>query len=231
MLRNQREILDPRTQRQRTRILAAIAQKPSTSKELSNSIFLCRDGVNIHVRQMMEVSPRLIHISGWQRNERGRPSPIYSTGDLPDAVLVKSRTPKRHLIAGNQKQNILNLTRRSPMSAIEIGDAIGLSKAQAIKYINELRSNGKMCVKEWRPGTHGGYPTPLYGAGNSKDKPRPPAKTQAEKRKQFWKNLKADPVRHQLYLMMRRLKKQPASWFGVLVYRPRADPVNKGKGD
>jgi predicted ArsR family transcriptional regulator len=213
---------DPRTAYQRGRILAAIAQEALTAQQLADRLHLTRDGINIHLRAMKDASPRLVYISGHVYNpDGGRPAPKYSPGDKKDATYI----PTRQILQGRKDlvertlKRVVDLLQRKPMSAKDLGDALDLAPARARWYLNELRTSTpkRVHVKRFEP-QFGGYPAPIYAAGD-----KPDAVYTPKTAKQVHREAMNDPdrrrrviTRNKVRYLIESKRKKPNTIFGAL---------------
>jgi predicted ArsR family transcriptional regulator len=164
---------DTRTAYQRGRILAAIAAEALTAQQLADRLHLTRDGINIHLKAMKEAAPRQVHVAGWVYNPQGgRPAPMYRPGDRPDAKYVAARAPTRHLQVGKQLAKIKRLLRAKPMTAAQLGQALGTSSGWARNLVVRLRAEKQVYIAGWQ--SPGAGIAPLYAMGARDDVPRPP---------------------------------------------------------
>lgn len=163
----------PRRDRQRARILAAIASGPLTAQELADRLHLSRDGINLHIAQMRKETPRALHISGHVFNRKGgRPAPQYSLGDLPDATYTASRAPTRHEQRDKQRARAKAELKAQPMTARQLGARMGICSGWARHYIGELREEKQAYIKGWA--TLNAGTAPIYAIGQREDEPKPP---------------------------------------------------------
>jgi predicted ArsR family transcriptional regulator len=213
---------DPRGAYQRSRILTAIADVALTAQQLADELHLTRDAINLHLRVMKEVSPRLVHIAGYVYNpDGGRPAPQYRPGDHKDAVYVRTR----HILQGRKEvvdktfERVITLLQRKPMTAKELGDALDLAPARARWYINHLRTSEpkRVYIKRFSP-NYAGYPAPVYAAGS-----RPDAVYTPKTPKELHQDAMRDPERRERILARSKLRyfieskrKKPNGIFGAL---------------
>jgi hypothetical protein len=64
---------------------------PMTARQIAERLFM-GDRTAARVTQHMRLKRKIIYISGWNQNSRGRFSPVFSPGSLPDAPKPNSRT-------------------------------------------------------------------------------------------------------------------------------------------
>lgn len=212
--------LDPRTVRVRARILAILTAKPSTPREISDQIYLCIEGVINHLRRMQEEKPRLVYISGWVYNPKGRPRPLYAAGSKKDVAYVKTKAPMGRLFGPDRKDQIFKLLSRAEYQTRAISEKLFLSEASVRSYILQLRKENKVRISHWTPQSSA-PPIPAYRAGSEPDQPRPALLTSSERSARYWAKIKANQHRHQIFLMLKRAKRNPQGWLGALTHRPR----------
>lgn len=215
------QLLDPRTVRVRARILAILTAKPSTPREISDQIYQCIEGVINHLRRMQEEKPRLVYISGWVYNPKGRPRPLYAAGDKKDVVYVKTKAPFGRLFADDRKAQIVKMLARHNYTTDNIAERLFLSKPSVRNYLLELRNEKKVRIAAWISKSCA-PPVPVYGIGGEPDQPRPELLTSSERSSRYWAKIKSNPHRHQIFLMLQRARRKPQGWIGALTHRPRA---------
>jgi len=196
---------DSRTTYQRGRILAALDGDSLTAQQLADRLHLTRDAINLHLRAMRNETPRLVHISGHVYNpEGGRPAPKYSPGDKEEATYI----PTRQILQGRKNavehtlRRVVDLLQRTPMTAVELANALDLAPARARWYINHLRTATlkRVYIKRYVP-NFGGYPAPVYAAGN-----KPDAIYTPKTRKEMYQEEMSDPERRQRALNRNKLR-------------------------
>jgi DNA-binding CsgD family transcriptional regulator len=155
--------------RQEQRILAVIANEALTAQQIADRLYITRDGVNIHLKRLKDESPRRLYIEGHEKTG-ARPAAVYRAGSNPDAEYEITRAPKtmrKQTIARN-RQAIIDLLTKTPMTTYELSILIGLSQVWTRHYTDELRAEKKLYVRRWQrnPGTH---PSPVLAVGPQKD--------------------------------------------------------------
>lgn len=214
----------PRSERQRARILAAIAVEPLTAQQLADRLHLSRDGVNLHLAKMKAMKPRLIHVSGHVYNPLGgRPAPQYSPGDKLDANYTSSRAPTRHNRVSEQLALAKKELGANPMTAANLGLKLGIRASRARFYIAKLRATKQAYIKDWIPMAAGS--APIYAVGDKPDAPRRQitgqeawAKKKARRKKDDAAQAQYDKelARRRLDYRIERCKSKPNSWLGAL---------------
>jgi predicted ArsR family transcriptional regulator len=213
---------DPRGAYQRGRILAAIAIAPLTAQQLADKLHLTKDAINLHLKVMKEASPRLVHIAGYLYNrDGGRPAPQYRPGDGKDAVYVKTRPilQGRNQVVEQTFRRVIDLLRRKPMTAKELGDALDLAPARARWYINELRTSTpkRVYISRFTP-NFAGYPAPVYAVGDKPDvvyTPKTPKEVHQEAMRDPDRRLRI-LARTKLRHFIESKRKKPNGIFGAL---------------
>jgi predicted ArsR family transcriptional regulator len=212
---------DPRGAYQRGRILAAIEKEALTAQELADRLHLTRDGINIHLKAMKAMTPRLVHVSGWVYNPKGgRPAPQYRPGDTTDAKYVAVRAPTRHLQTGEHKSRIMRLLEQKKRTILQLSDELGLSHQWTRHLISELRAEGRVRIGDWQRQAAG--IAPLYVIGSKANKPKPTHTKTAWQRRM--ERIGANPDAREVYermLKRRQIKERiermkPVTWFGAL---------------
>lgn len=180
-----------------------------------------RDGVNRYLKKMYDA--KLIHIAAYSLNiNGGQPAPRYSIGEAPDAVYVKSRAPKRHLIVGERLAAVEQCVRYHH-SASEIAEKLGLTNARVRFYLQELRKLRPVYICAWRQLPAG--IAPVYALGKKPDAPKP-IRTRAMAYAETVERYKADPELNDKLERTKRLravrnrieqtKKKPHNIFSAL---------------
>lgn len=209
---------DPRREYQQGRILAAIASEPLTAQQLADRLHLSRDMILRHLAMLMAEVPRRLHVAGFETTI-ARPAPKYGPGDLPDAVYVPTRAPTRQNEVDEQTERAAAELKACPMTTSQLADKLGLSVSRTRFYVATLRADGKAYIKAWNAPPCGGDLAPVYGLGNRPDKPKA-RKTGAQR----YRELKADPEKHERNLAKRRVlyrirksTRAPQTWCSALM--------------
>lgn len=131
------------------------------------------------------------------------------------------------------------ILKRKPATAVELGQALGMSNEIALRLITHLRTQTtrQVYIHAWlggNDGRHTGNLAPQYAYGDAPDAVRPPKKNWAEVGRDRRARLKADPVAHFEFCQKTRLqrrrqrhearlkKKGPATWLDALGMREAA---------
>lgn len=199
-----------RTDRQRGRILAAIADKAMTAQELADSLYMSRDNVSTYLVALK--AEKRIHVDSYLCNPKGgRPAPRMKAGKLPDAVYVKTRAPKGNVPAMRREQ-IKKALRNRMLSVLELAERLDLHPAYVRRKVRELRDAKQVRIAGFGQATEGGF-LPLYGLGSEPDaviQPADPLKRHKAYRERHKDRLNAKRR------MRDRLRKRPNTWASAL---------------
>jgi hypothetical protein len=222
---------NPRRERLRSRILAAIKNDALTAQQLADRLHLTRDGINVCLQKMKAESPRLIHVSGYVYNPAGgRPAPQYRPGDLPDAVYRPSRASSRHAIVAEQTARAKSELKANPMTCVQLAQVMGLCAGRARLYIADLRANKQAYIKGWA--TQSAGTAPIYAIGNRPDAPKPVIdgkvryarlKARHEKDDDAKEAYQRSQARRQLKNRIARMKFEPQTPFSALFAVAKGD--------
>lgn len=206
-------------EKQEERILDALVEAPISIYELGTRLDMQIPNLRRYLTRLMAGPIRHVHIEAFQRNQNGRPTPLYRFGNKPDAVFCpdkvrKPRQPNRTHANLRKAMEFL----RSPRTAEEMGVEMCLSTSRARNYLRALRAEKKIHIKEWRhPGGRGDL-APVYWYGGRPDAPKP-----QETRAQRYAKDKADPEKYERILAKRRAadrvkaaKSTPNTWLSAL---------------
>ena len=155
-------------------ILWALSSKPMTTRQISGMTKQSRASVNNLVRDLAQRG--LVFRSGTYKRPEGGVAPIYS-------VHVKHDKPKKvglkkHGRLNRRLQIIVDAIKTHPMTAKEIAEFTGSTRANVNSCLTYTRSGGRCSkivrVAEWvyQHGLGGGW-VPAYGPGPAADAPRP----------------------------------------------------------
>lgn len=207
-----------RGERQKGRILAAIAAEPKTVRQLAEAVHLTMSAVLLHTKAMMRETPRRLHIAGYVPNSEGRPAPLYGPGDIPDASYERKRKDKVPDRLEARRAKLIELLRAAPRTAAQLGQLMHLSDSRVRIYIRELREEGGAYIKDWAPPPGRGDLSPVYALGNRPDKVKP-RQTRADT---YQKEI-SDPDKHARLLAKQRARytvkkhtKRPQGVFAAL---------------
>lgn len=195
-----RDINQPmtRSERQRVRILALIAQEPMSAAEIGEAIFMSTAGILKYMRALRNEVPRRAYISSYVINGCGRPTPMYSAGSQPDVpyehmTLVQSH--HQHLLS-----RLVMQLEIAPRTTRELSKMMGLSMSGIHNLVRELRTMGWCYIGDWSPVVNR-KSAPMHALGVGKDK-KQPRKSRAD----IWKAQKKDTDVHEHLLAKRRAR-------------------------
>ena len=155
-------------------ILWALSSKPMTTREIKDTTEQSRASVNDLVRDLAQRG--LVFRSGNEPKPQGGHAPIYSVHvkhDKPEKVGLK-----KHGRLNRRLQIIVDAIKTHPMTAKEIAEFTGSTRANVNSCLTYTRSGGRCSkivrVAEWvyQHGLGGGW-VPAYGPGPAADAPRP----------------------------------------------------------
>lgn len=190
-----------RGERQKCRILAVVDAEPLTAKEIAEAIHLTLSGALLHIKDLMEESPRRLHVAGHVPNSEGRPAPKYGAGDMSDAVYQPIRKPKLPDRAEVRRTAVLVALKESPLTAEQLGQKLNLSVSRARFYVQELREQGLAYIKSWLPPHGRGDRAPVYALGHKPDAPK-----RQQTRAETYRKEVSDPDKHERLLAKRRAR-------------------------
>lgn len=178
-------------------ILWALSSKPMTTRDIKDATEQSRASVNDLTAEL--VKRGLVYRSGTYKRPEGGVAPIYSVHvkhDKPEKVGLK-----KHGRVNRRLQIIVDAIKTQPMTAKEIVEFTGSTRANVNSCLTYTRDGGRSSkivrVAEWvyQSGKGGGW-VPAYGPGPDPDEPRP--KTMSRKlylRKWQEKNKARESVR------------------------------------
>lgn len=155
-------------------ILWALSSKPMTTRQISGMTKQSRASVNDLVRDLAQRG--LVFRSGNEPKPQGGHAPIYSVHvkhDKPEKVGLK-----KHGRLNRRLQIIVDAIKTHPMTAKEIAEFTGSTRANVNSCLTYTRDGGRSSkiirVAEWvyQHGLGGGW-VPAYGPGPAADAPRP----------------------------------------------------------
>lgn len=205
-----------RTERQLGRVLAALADEPMTTVELSQKLFMGLSSAGKYIR-ILRAEPQRIYVSGHVADGSQRPGAVYSLGNLPDVPFVRKSKLKGSIYDRQLARTVRFLAERH--SAAELAVELNvLTPGSARIYINDLRRQKRVYISAWQhPGGQGDW-APLYRIGCGRDAKKPKT-TRADQ----WKREKSDPDRHERIKLKRRIDwqlkaavKKPQNIFSAL---------------
>jgi len=155
-------------------ILWALSSNPMTTRQISGMTKQSRASVNDLVRDLAQRG--LVFRSGNEPKPQGGHAPIYSVHvkhDKPQKVGLK-----KHGRLNRRLQIIVDAIKTHPMTAKEIAEFTGSTRANVNSCLTYTRDGGRSSkiirVAEWvyQPGKGGGW-VPSYGPGPNPDEPQP----------------------------------------------------------
>lgn len=176
---------------QEMRALAALRQQGMTTQQLADHLGLKRSAANIYIVRL-RAEPRRVYVAGHEPRfgTGGSPAPIWRAGNLPDVEYVPLSIPTPKPSQAQRRDQVLALLGAQPMTARELAGKMFLSLEGAGKYVRMLRQEDppRVRIKDWRHPREvdptketGGDWAPVYAIGAGPDKPKPKAKTSAER--------------------------------------------------
>lgn len=203
---------------QKRRIIDALRRQPMTEWQLAEQFGVVRNTITMHMTELRRQNR--VHRSSYIKSVSGRPLPVYSAGNQPDAVYVpkKVRKPKQPDRVETMKAAILALLVRNH-TAIELGEKLNRSASVIRFYIREMRTARLVRIADWKQsGARNGW-APVYRVGKAADKPRPARLTCVE----YHARRRADPEKRELEQKQRKLRdnikklrRKPANPFAAL---------------
>lgn len=199
-----------RSDRQKARIMDALADGPMNTKALAEKLHLSRTIILKYLHQLGQ-EPRLVRVSGYD-DRHGRPAPIYALGSEADEVFVRQADRPRPGRVAMRRQQIIDALTGSPMTCEQLSNIIGIQRSPIRNYLAELRNERRVHISGWTKAIKQGDIAPIYGLGNRPDAPKP-----RKSRQQRWKEEKADPERYDRI----KAKKRAAYAVDVAVKKPQ----------
>jgi biotin operon repressor len=205
-----------RGERQEARILAVLAERPMTSRQLAEKLSLSVDSIIIYVNHL-RTSPRRIYACGFAPNGYAKPSQVFALGDLPCVVFGQS--------IGDRHRVLLQYWLKTPRSGAELELLMGLSRVSVMNYLADLRDAkpAKLVhIKEHRQVAGQGAQRPVYALGN-----KPDAVARRRTSAEIWAGLDAEQREHKrrqqrTYEAVCRARKRPQNPFSALFVGVRA---------
>jgi hypothetical protein len=151
-----------RSERQKARILAALAIAPATSLELAASLHMSRSCTNKHLIALQAKPNRRVRVIDYEVVVPGRARGIYGLGAGRDVT-----------IAEVQRKRVLKAM-SEPISALELIERLRVMPTSAYRYISQLMDKEKIHVVDW--GWSNRTPFAIYEAGPGENVPRPTSK-------------------------------------------------------
>lgn len=199
-----------RADRQRARILAAIADKAMTAMELAQMLHMSRDHAHEYLRKMK--ADGLVHVASFICNHQGgRAAPCWKAGREKDAVYVKTRAGRGDVQAMRGEQ-IKKALRGHMLSVSDISLRLHLHPAYVRRYIRKLRDAKEIRIAGWGRPPAGGF-LPLYGIGSAPDVPKAPVDPQIRKREYYYRHKER---LNNIRTMRNRLRRKPNTWASAL---------------
>lgn len=199
-----------RADRQRARILAAIADKAMTATELAQVLHMSRDHAHEYLRKMK--ADGLVHVASFICNHKGgRAVPCWKAGTEKDAVYVKTRAGRGDVQAMRGEQ-IKAVLRGHMLSAVDIGLRLHLHPSYVRRYIRKLRDAKEIRIAGWGKLSAGGF-LPLYAVGSAPDVARAPVNPQIRKREYYYRHKER---LSNIRTMRNRLRRKPNTWASAL---------------
>ena len=157
-----------RGMRQKNRILALLVKQPMSPYGLAATIHLSMCVVKMYLKDLRDPSNKRVYIADHVNQGRRTATALYKLGDLPDKL--------RHDVAPiptlyERQLALATKLLELPHSGAEISAAMSLSRKNGLRYVGDLRKQGKARVCSWRP--TGAHWTPVYQLGSEPDAPMP----------------------------------------------------------
>lgn len=207
-----------RGERQKQRILELTAVAPMSARDLAAAVHLTVSAVLLHTKAMMRETPRRMHIAALVPAGKGKPTPMYGPGDLPDAVYEPVRLPSKPDRVETRMGQLVELLEQGSCTAEQAALKMHLSISRAREYVRRLRDMRWAYIADWIKPEGRGDLAPSYALGIRADKPKP-RETRAER----WRKERGDAEKYRRILAQRRhlhlrakLKTKPNGIFGAL---------------
>lgn len=118
-----------------------------------------------------------------------------------------------------QIERIKNSLSEAPMTRAQLCGKLYLSIQTVCNYLQYLMKKPRQIrISGYAPTTRGRL-APIYALGSGRDAVEPPRKTST----QFYRELQADPEKHEVYLarnraraMAARVRRKPSTWLSAL---------------
>lgn len=200
-----------RADRQRRRILDALADKAMTSKELATLLYMNHEHMHFYMSGLKKEGR--VYVESYICNRRGgRATPRWKIGNKPDAVYVKTRAAGLGDIVAIRRAQILKLLVRKMRSVNELAELMKLHPATVRRQVRDLRDLKQVRLAGWGKPTAGGY-LPLYGIGNAPDEPKSYADPNQRHRDYYERHKEKLNERRK---MRDKLRRNPNTWAGAL---------------
>lgn len=166
--------IDPRTVRQRARIVAQLEGGPKSAKQIGEAIHLTNKAVLLHIRDMR--AQGIVRVAGHADQVRSREIPLYGLGSEPDAKYVKVADRPENDFFEVQREKvrsaILAQLKISRATAPELSMLLGLSNPTLRKYLPRMKSMGLVHRSAWVARGSGGSDVAIWAAGDAPDAPK-----------------------------------------------------------
>lgn len=176
-------------------ILAAIKANPSTKTKAQIAVGIGHTAINPLIGSMHKTG--LIHISGWSMEYDWPTEAIYSYGEGQDVEPPKFRPNGRPVsgvrgpVVRRPRAEVVALASllrclQEPMTKSELKDATGMAETTIRAALRRLQKHRMAYVSSWvsAPGRSFAL-CAAYELGDSKDKPKPKARTKNEVAKRY----------------------------------------------
>lgn len=164
-------ITDPRTVRQRARMMALMEAGPMSAEQIARHIHLTRSAVLLHVRAMRDEG--ILRIAGYVTQVRSREIPLYGIGSEPDEPYVLSRHRPENKVFEVQRAKvkgaILAQLAIARATAPELAMLTGLSNPTIRKYLPKMKREGLIHRAAWVAKESGGLDMAVWAAGDRED--------------------------------------------------------------